>query len=124
MNRELWESFIEQINIQVEGDFLALANKYESVTGRPFTIKSYTGNKLLFSMLEQAMLTPHKELLRITIKFISQLPTDLQKEFQSFGQRQRCSNNKPSKHRQSEADIKQKPTGSKWLDVLHLKHTA
>jgi len=87
LNRELWDSFVGQINAQVKGDFLSLASQYEEVTGHPFEVKFYTGNNLLFSMLEQAMMTQDKELLKVTVDFISLLPPDLQMKFKAFGQR-------------------------------------
>ncbi len=84
MNRQLWDNFLQQINAQVEGDFLALAQEYESVTGHPFTLDN---NQALFSMLDQAMMTQDASLLRSTVEFIAQLPHRLQDEFRSFSRR-------------------------------------
>jgi|GEM_PF-5420743 len=84
MNRQLWNSFIEQIDAQVEGDFVLLAEQYETVTGHPFKVTSYVGSDVLFSMLEQAMKTQQKELLTLTTQFITQLPLELRRQFQVF----------------------------------------
>ena len=125
MNRELWDSFIEQIDSQVSGDFLSLAKEYEAVEGHPFVVKSYSGNKLLFSMLEQAMLTQNKELLNHTMTFISQLPFDLQRKFQVFGRRHVSPHT--SKHKKESAsarEIRKKHLVSRLWDMLHLNRTA
>lgn len=125
MNRQLWDNFLEQIDAQVEGDFLSLAAQYEAVVGHPFKVKSYTGNNLLFSMLEQAMKTQHKELLTLTIQFISQLPLDLQRQFQIFGRR-RVSGDKLELD-QDDLDVghlRHKQMANKLWDFLHLNRTA
>lgn len=38
MNRQLWDSFLQQIDAQVEGNFVALAEECEAVTGHPFRV--------------------------------------------------------------------------------------
>jgi len=85
MNRQLWENFLQQINAQVEGDFLSLAQEYESVTGHPFILDN--NPQALFSMLDQAMLTQDAGLLRLTVDFIAKLPHHLQDEFREFSHR-------------------------------------
>jgi hypothetical protein len=85
MNRQLWDSFIQQIDAQVEGDFVELANEYESVQGHPFTVDDEP--QVLFSMLEQAMMTQHSQLLKLTVSFISRMPLDFQRAFRVFGRR-------------------------------------
>ena len=119
MNRELWDSFIHQIDAQVEGDFMSLAKEYESVTGHPFKVKSYTGNRLLFSMLEQVMQTQHKELLTHAITFISQLPTELQREYQVFSRRRVASHAAKEDDTLEVAQTRQKHMVSKLWNILH-----
>jgi hypothetical protein len=94
MNRQLWDNFIQQINAQVEGDFVTLANEYESVQGHPFTLDDEP--QVLFSMLEQAMMTQHSQLLRLTVSFISQMPLDFQHAFRVFGRRRMNFMHKPT----------------------------
>jgi hypothetical protein len=99
MNRQLWDSFLQQIDAQVEGDFIALAREYESVMGHPFTVDNE--RHVLYSMLEQAMMTPHAQLLKQTVSFISQLPLSTQNEFREFGRRRimhHISQPRPSEH--------------------------
>ena len=85
MNRQVWDSFLQQINAQVEGDFIALAAENELVTGKPFRVDEE--RHVLYSMLDQAMMTQHASLLRHTVNFIAQLPRELQDEFRAFGRR-------------------------------------
>lgn len=119
MNRELWNSFIEQIDAQVDGDFLSLAKEYESVTGHPFKVKSYSGNRLLFSMLEQVMQTQHKELLTHAITFISQLPPDLQRKYQVFSRRRVSSHSVSEESTVDITQTREKPMVTKLLNILH-----
>lgn len=83
MNRQLWDSFLRQVDAQVEGDFISLAAEYEAVSGHPFKVDS--NQDVLFSMLEQAMMTQHSGLLKSTLNFINDLPPEMQKEFRHFG---------------------------------------
>ncbi len=83
MNRQLWDSFVQQIDAQVEGDFISLANEYESVTGHPFKVDEQ--KDVLYSMLNQAMMTQHASLLKQTVGFIAKLPHELQEEFRVYG---------------------------------------
>ena len=85
MNRELWDVFVEQVEARVGGDFRLLVTKYEAVTGK--RLKIHGGSDMLFCILEQAMLTQHKELLQLTVRFIRKLPIDLQQEYQAFSRR-------------------------------------
>jgi hypothetical protein len=82
LNREMWNYFLEQIDVQVDGDFLALAAEYEAITGHPFQV----GNspQAMFYMLQQAMMSQDKQLLMSTIDFIAQLPIALQIEFNVY----------------------------------------
>lgn len=121
MNRQLWDSFLQQIDAQVEGDFVALAAKYESVTGHPFKVSSE--RHVLFSMLEQAMMTQHTQLLKLTVGFISLLPINAQKEFRTFGQRRITSTGRSS-HSVSQGGFAKKQMANKLWDMLHLKRTA
>lgn len=84
MNRQLWDSFLQQIDAQVKGDFIALAAEYEQVTGHPFRVDE--DRHILYSMLNQAMMTQHTSLLKHTVSFIAQLPHEVQDEFRAFGQ--------------------------------------
>lgn len=119
MNRELWDSFIEQIDAQVDGDFLSLAKAYESVTGHPFKVKAYSGNRLLFSMLEQVMQTQNKELLTLAITFISRLPTDLQREYQVFSRRRVSESQAKEEDALAMPEARQKHMVTKIWDMLH-----
>lgn len=94
MNRQLWDSFLQQIDAQVEGDFIALASEYETVTGQPFEIDEQ--QHVLYSMLNQAMMTQHASLLKHTVNFIAKLPHELQDEFRAFG---RSRMNSVTRHR-------------------------
>ncbi len=82
MNRQLWDSFIQQIDAQVEGDFIALAAEFESVMGYPFKVDD--NPQVLFSMLDQAMMTQDAQLLRSTVAFIAKLSPSLQDDFRAF----------------------------------------
>ncbi len=117
MNRQLWDSFLEQINGQVDGDFLALAAQYELVTGQPFTVSE--SRHVLFSMLEQAMMTQHSQLLKLTVNFIALLPVDAQNEFRAFSRRRIVSQSSKNHHSQAG-----KQFANKMWDMLHLKRTA
>lgn len=79
LNREMWDYFLEQLDAQVEGDFLALAAEYETITGHPFHLGS--SQQVMFSMLQQAMMSQDKQLLTATVGFIAQLSIQLQAEF-------------------------------------------
>lgn len=83
MNRQLWDSFLQQIDAQVEGNFVALAEEFEAVTGHPFRVDEQ--RHVLYSMLDQAMRTQHASLLKHTVDFIAKLPRAMQNEFRAFG---------------------------------------
>ncbi|MFT5117182.1 MAG: hypothetical protein ACI9NY_000710 [Kiritimatiellia bacterium] len=102
MNRPLWDNFIQQINAQVEGDFVELANEYESVEGHPFTLDDEP--QVLFSMLEQAMMSQNSHLLTLTVSFISLMPLDFQRAFRVFGRRRMNFMHKSSHLEQRAAD--------------------
>jgi hypothetical protein len=99
MNRQLWDSFLQQIDAQVDGDFVALATEYESVTGHPFKVDEE--RHVLYSMLDQAMMTQDASLLKHAVGFIARLPHSVQNEFRAFERRGRM-NAMTSSHLRSE----------------------
>ena len=123
LNREMWDHFLEQIDAQVEGDFLALADEYEAVVGHPFHVGS--SPQVMFSMLQQAMMSENKQLLTSTVAFIAQLPAALQVEFSAYSLQHTSDvseNNDKKKHKRRTP--KKTPIAGRLWDFLHLSRAA
>ncbi len=120
MNRQMWNTFLEQIDAQFDGDFLAIAKKYEEVTGHPFHVSEH--RSVLFAMLEQAMMTQDHDLLKLTVKYTNHLPVEIQKEFRAFG-RNRVTHHDSGKY-QEPRFRRIKLMANKLWDFLQLKRTA
>lgn len=123
LNREMWDHFLEQLDAQVEGDFLTLAAEYETIMGHPFHVGS--SPQVMFSMLQQAMMSENKQLLTSTVDFITQLPIPLQADFAAYSRDHSGdthSHDGKKKHkRRSGYKI---PMASKLWDFLHLRRAA
>lgn len=125
-NRDAWNYFLQQVDAQIEGNFLSLAAEYEAVMGHPFQVPN--SPQVLFSMLQQAMMSQNKRLLTDTIDLISELPAHLQSEFIHY------SRNHPDggvgeqhkrRHRHHTKTAKDSQLFARKLwDILHLNRVA
>jgi len=70
-------------------------------------------------MLEQAMMTQHTKLLKLTVDFIALLSTDAQNEFRAFSRRRMVGHSSKSHSPQI-----RKQLAKKVRDMLHLKRIA
>jgi len=121
LNREMWDHFLEQLDAQVEGDFLALAAEYEAIMGHPFHIGS--SQQVMFSMLQQAMMSQDKQLLTTTVGFIAQLSIQLQAEFAVYSRDYlRSTDNHDGKKKRRSTH--KTPVASKLWNFLHLTRAA
>lgn len=123
MNRQLWDSFIQQIDAQVEADFSGLANEFEAVTGQPFKVDNHP--QVLFSMLDQVMMTENTQLLRSAVKLIAQLPLHLQEEYRVFSQHRKMpSGHHPERRVAGRDPGKYKNMSRRVADFLHVGRSA
>lgn len=118
MNRQMWDSFLQQIDAQVEGDFLSLAAQYERLMGRPFSVGD--SPQVMFSMLQQAMMSQNKQLLRATVEFIAQLPLRLQAEFSVYSRHHHPDSSVSSRKKHRHRSHRKVPMASKIWEMLHL----
>jgi hypothetical protein len=121
LNREMWDHFLEQLDAQVEGDFLALAAEYETIMGHPFHLGST--QQVMFSMLQQAMMSQNKQLLTSTVGFIAQLSIQLQAEFAVYS-RDYSSDLDGHEGKKKRRSTHKTPIASKLWNFLHLTRAA
>ncbi|MGS2718831.1 hypothetical protein ACVBE9_11695 [Eionea flava] len=126
-NRDAWNYFLQQIDAQVEGNFLSLAAEYESIMGRPFQVPQ--SPQVLFSMLQQAMMSENKLLLTDTVDLIGQLPQQLQAEFALYSRHHPDGNVGESqhherRHRHTNTAAHTQQVAKKLWDMLHLNRIA
>ncbi len=133
MNARFSDNYIKQMDAQLDGNLISLANKYEAVTGQQFEV--HYGHNALFSMLKQAMMTEHKEVLRLTVEFVANLPGNLQKDFQDYSRRHGSNiGAAPASAKTafvgnkfintSKEHSRRKKVAGKLWSMLHLKRTA
>ena len=116
------EHFIKQIDSQLDGDFISLSNMYQHVTGHEFNVKY--NNNALFSMLQQALMTEDKCLLKLTMEFIETLPAKLQSEFQAFSQRSHRASAAANAQSLQVTSKTEDSVVNKLCRLLHLKSVA
>jgi hypothetical protein len=121
LNREMWDHFLEQLDAQVEGDFLTLATEYETIMGHPFHVGS--SPQVMFSMLQQAMMSQNKQLLTATVDFIAQLSIQLQAEFALYS-RDYLRNSDGHDGKKKRRSAHKTPVASKLWNFLHLARAA
>jgi hypothetical protein len=123
INRKAWNYFLQQIDAQVEGDFLSLAAKYEAVTGQPFQV--CRSPQVLFSMLQQALMSQNKQLLKSTVELIALLPLKLQAEFSVYSRHHPHGNvGKHHDKNHKKKSLATKPLSTKLWDILHFNRVA
>mgnify|MGYP000854438228 FL=1 len=123
LNREMWDHFLEQLDAQVEGDFLTLAAEYEATMGQPFQVGR--SPQVMFSMLQQAMMSEDKQLLTSTVDFIAKLPVPLQAEFSVYSRHHTGDvdgNNDKKKHKRRTHH--KTAIASKLWELLHLNRAS
>ena len=119
LNRDMWNHFLQQMDAQVDGDFLALAAEYEAIMGHPFRVGS--SPQAMFDMLHQAMNSQSKRLLTSAVQFIALLPIPLQAEFRMYSchHLRDVDSNKDQKKYKKHPYQKSPIAGRLW-DFLHL----
>ncbi len=83
MSKELSETYLKLIDSNLESDFLLFALQYEIVTGNRFQFRY--DNEAIFSMVQHALMSDDRELVRLSVKLLNIMPIYLAREFNQRG---------------------------------------
>lgn len=84
MRKPISHTYKRLVEHKIDQAFLLMAVQYELVTGNRFQFRH--DNEAIFSMVEHAlMIDDDKELTRLTLEFVRELPAELKREFAHRG---------------------------------------
>ena len=121
MSKALSETYLKLIDSNLESDFLLFALQYELVTGNRFQFRY--DNEAIYSMVQHALMSEDRELVRLSVRLLNILPVYLSREFNKRGITTLGSGKRSSGHtKESSAIARDKSSTNKFWRLLHLKN--